>query len=109
MPKYLFTKVLQDAIVAGIRECGEDIFNMSQYLVPVASGKLKKSGKIKKIPMGIEITYSSDHAAPVEFGTRTRRESVKRHWVRPHFRQYNHYHKIRNVRSNRVTTHIVKN
>lgn len=105
MPKYLFTKVIEDAIIAGIRECGEDIFNMSQYLVPVATGKLKRSGKIKKIAKGIQITYTSDHASPVEFGTGHRRESVKKHWVRQHFRRYIHKHAIRNVRTGKRTTH----
>lgn len=107
MPQYLFTAKIKDAIVAGIRDCGEAIFMDSQQHVPVDKGTLKKSGTIRKITNGIKITYRAKHAAPIEFGYGKHNEIVKRHAVRAHFRKYRHYHSVFNVKTGKKVTHIL--
>jgi hypothetical protein len=107
MPNYLFAKKIQDAIVAGIRDCGEQIFKDSQMYVPVDKGQLKKSGRTKKIYNGFQIAYRTPYAAAVEYGYGPMVERVSRHWVREHFRKYRHFRKIVNVKTGRVYTHVL--
>jgi len=99
MPRYLFTKQIEAAIIQGIRDCAADILAVSQNLVPVKTGKLKRSGKMRKIPKGAEIIYKREYAAAVEFGRRANNaEAVRRHWVRPHYRKFNHCRSIMKTR-----------
>lgn len=107
MAQYLFTKKLRDAIVAGIIECGEQIFKDSQMYVPVDKGHLKKSGRTRKIYNGFQISYRSPYAAAVEYGYGPMTEHVKRHWVREHFRKYRHFRKVFNVKTGRTYTHVL--
>lgn len=49
----------------------EQAFRLSQRLVPVRSGKLKRSGRTEYSPEGLSgsVVYDAEHAAFVEFGT----------------------------------------
>lgn len=52
-----------------VREIAEDILAESQRLVPVDSGRLKRSGKVVETDDGFEVVYDAPYAAYVEHGT----------------------------------------
>lgn len=94
MPRYKFPKQITDAIVAGIRDCGDAIFLLSQQMVPVDKGTLKKSGRTRRIYNGHQIAYRARYAAAVEFGVKRHREVARRHHVRAHYRKFHHIRSI---------------
>jgi len=55
----------------GFVEFGKEVFEESQRLVPVKTGKLKKSGRFEVKRIGrVDIVYSEKYSAAVEFGHR---------------------------------------
>lgn len=84
MPRYLFPAKIKEKMILGVRDLGQLIFLESQALVPVDKGTLKKSGTIRNISSGIQITYRAPYAAVIEFGSQDHRERVKKHYVRPY-------------------------
>lgn len=57
------------ASVLGIQDLGDAIMRRSQQLVPVRSGKLKRSGRVTRLRDGVSIRYTSPYATMVESGT----------------------------------------
>ena len=47
----------------------EVVFALSQDDVPVDTGELRDSGEVKQSGDDATVTYTADHAMPVEFGT----------------------------------------
>lgn len=107
MAYYGFARVLKQAILEGIWDCGDAIFSTSQTLVPVDKGHLKKSGRVRRLRNGVQIAYRTPYAAAVEFGWNRHGEYVKRHWVRAHYRKYHHFRRIVNVKTGAVQTHTL--
>lgn len=71
----------------GVR-VGEDlaqsVYGLSQKYVKVRSGRLKRSGKVRKTRDGYEVAYSAPYAATVNYGRRGGEERVKAHDVKRH-------------------------
>ena len=107
MAYYGFAKILKQAIIDGIHDCGDAIFATSQTLVPVDTGHLKKSGSIAHLKNGVRIKYRAPYAGAVEFGWNRHGEYVRRHWVRAHYRKFRHYRRIVNVKTGVVQTHTL--
>jgi hypothetical protein len=73
----LFSRLIEiaDADIAptALEETAEDVFKVSQVLVPVDTGELKESGGIEKIsPTHINVGYGTDHSIYPEFGVPSR-------------------------------------
>lgn len=59
-----------EALIAAIQELGEEIFEVSQDLVPVgATGSLKRSGRLTRLRDGFQITYTAPHAGDGQYLT----------------------------------------
>ena len=54
---------------AGLDDVADEVFSISQDLVPVDSGQLKKSGKIERNWLEKRVIYDSPQAIWNEFGT----------------------------------------
>ena len=66
-------------LVAAIRRLGKDIFDESQQLVPVVTGRLRGSGVIGSVNRGVEITYHTPYARDVEFGRKGGADITNQH------------------------------
>ena len=75
------------AAVRGLHDFGDHVFAVSQVNVPVDRGTLKKSGRIRYLKSGVEISYGTPYAVPVHEGVPEHDEEVQRHYVRPHKRR----------------------
>ena len=73
--RFLASKI-DDAVAAGVTEVANRIFETSQEMVAVDTGELKASGRVEVEQAGKQVfasvTYDSEHAAFVEFGTGVR-------------------------------------
>jgi hypothetical protein len=68
---------VKQSIINAIRNRVKVAFALSQSVVPVDTGKLKKSGSEKNIPNGAEIKYISPYASDVERGLTDRWVDVR--------------------------------
>lgn len=91
---------IRSALIKAVRRTGEDIFHLSQQTelcyVPRRTGFLAMSGYTKSLERGIEIGYTADYSAKVEFGSPGGQPieggkdftiSIKAHTVRQHNRK----------------------
>jgi hypothetical protein len=79
---------VREQIISEIHGVGQQIFDQTQSDVPVASGDLKRSGRIRKWADGFIIEYLAPHASRVESGIEPgTREHVRQHSVRRHRRK----------------------
>jgi HK97 gp10 family phage protein len=64
---------IDDAVKAGVTDWANRVFETSQELVAVDTGELKESGAVEVTQVGKQVfasvTYGTDHAVYVEFGT----------------------------------------
>ena len=83
------SKIIEEAVIEGIKNNAEEIFNQSQLNVPVITGELKRSGKIEETDKGSKIEYTVKYAHPVEFGREEQDLSEEEHevYVRPYTRK----------------------
>jgi hypothetical protein len=84
-------KDIKNCLLNAIRNRVKIAFALSQAVVPVDTGYLKKTGKEKNIPNGAEIKYSAEYASYVESGLTARWVDVRAYrrsgaWVREHRR-----------------------
>ena len=67
-------------VAQALAALGDDIFKVSQRNVPVMTGALKASGRVRTFSNGFEIQYTTAYARDVEFG-RTDGSAVQKPWV----------------------------
>ena len=65
---YACIQPVRNGLVTTMRKLGKDIFDRSQQLVPVATGKLKRSGSYTVLQDGSRIAYDAPYAVGVESG-----------------------------------------
>ncbi len=70
------------AVIDGTRKNVKRIFDTSQRLVPVRTGRLKNSGRIKQTSSGADISYNTPYAAKMEFGQEAQDFSNERHVIK---------------------------
>jgi hypothetical protein len=63
-----FADRLEQELVRGIQDLGAAVFRDSQRDVPVRTGRLKRSGYIRRLSNGVEIGYTAPYAFSVEHG-----------------------------------------
>ena len=56
-------------VIMPTKEGAQVILDKSQELVPVRTGNLKNSGEVIEQSEGYAVQYTTNYAAPVEFGT----------------------------------------
>jgi len=55
-------EAIVEAILRGVRDWGEDTFNLTQQYVPVEKGILKGSGEFLMLTDGVHIVYHAPYA-----------------------------------------------
>lgn len=70
----------REALIKAIQEKVKDAFDRSQGVVPVETGKLKKSGKESELPNGARIFYGMEYASFVERGVPAHYEQVESYY-----------------------------
>lgn len=62
-------KALQKEYVKGLHQLGEETAALAQKLVPVVTGRLKKSFEVRTTSAGVEFRYTAPYAWDVHEGT----------------------------------------
>lgn len=70
-----------DAVIDVNREQAQMVLAQSQALVPVESGKLRDSARIRQTKTGAIITYTEPYAAKVEFSAKIQRKNGQRFFL----------------------------
>ena len=70
---------IKAALLQAIQSTGNRGFGYSQSKCPVDTGTLKRSGAVKNVDNGIDITYSAPYASEVEQGFSAGTVYVKSH------------------------------
>lgn len=79
---------MEQALVRGVQDVGDQMFTESQRIVNVDRGTLKKSGFIRYLRDGVEFGYRTPYARRVNSGVAADYwEAVRRHVVRSHRRR----------------------
>lgn len=76
MDKQLFREKLREAVLNSIKERVQDGYARSQSVVPIVTGKLKRSGLESETDEGAKIFYGADYASFVERGMQEHYEHV---------------------------------
>ena len=75
--KAAIAPLIKEAIIQAVQTRGRQAFDMSQAIVPVKTGFLKRSGKFTLLPLGCQIIYSAFYASLIEKGRAAGMERVK--------------------------------